>query len=268
MPALADLKGEGSPPVARQRAHVESGPPSAAGRRYRIIALIAVVIVLLVAGFVFQQRVREVIQTFLRWTGDLGPVGAVVFGAVYVLATVLMMPGALLTLGAGLLFGVLWGTVTVSIASTAGAALAFLVGRFVARGWVASKVSARPNFQAIDRAVGREGFKIVLLTRLSPVFPFNLLNYAYGLTAVRFRPYVLASWIGMLPATVLYVYLGSLARSVAAVAAGRERTTVDYVFYGVGLVVTVVVVVLVTRVARKALKNALPGAAQQAERRD
>jgi uncharacterized membrane protein YdjX (TVP38/TMEM64 family) len=154
----------------------------------------------------------------------------------------------------------------VSVASTTGAALAFLVGRFLARDWVASKVSGREKFQAIDRAVQKEGFKIVLLTRLSPIFPFNLLNYGYGLTGVSFRSYVLASWIGMLPGTVMYVYFGSLARNVAAVAAGREKTTLEYVFYGLGLLVTVAVVVLVTRAARGALRDELSEPAEASRR--
>jgi len=236
-------------------------------KHWRMIALAVVVMALLTVGIVFQQQVREVLEALVKWTRDLGAVGAVVFGVAYALVTVLMMPGSILTMGAGLLFGVLWGTVTVSIASTTGAAMAFLVGRFVARDWVASKVSGRPKFQAIDRAVGRQGFKIVLLTRLSPIFPFNLLNYAYGLTGVKFWSYVLASWIGMLPGTLMYVYFGSLARNVAAVATGREKTTIDYVFYGIGLVVTVAVV-LVTRVAGNALKSELPEAAEQAEQED
>jgi uncharacterized membrane protein YdjX (TVP38/TMEM64 family) len=252
------------------RANESQTPRSVQSRasRRKIIALAVSVLALLAAGIVYQQQVREVLEAFVTWTRDLGPVGAVVFGAAYALATVLMMPGSVLTLGAGLLFGVVWGAVTVSIASTTGAALAFLVGRFLARDWVASKVSGRPKFQAIDRAVGREGFKIVLLTRLSPIFPFNLLNYGYGLTGVKFWPYMLASWVGMLPGTIMYVYFGSLARNVAAVAAGREKTTADYIFYGIGLIVTVAVVVLVTRVARKALKNALPEPPDQTQQED
>lgn len=240
-----------------------SGNP---GRFWRLIALAGMVLVLLAAGMVFQQRLREVLEGVLRWMQDLGAIGALVFGVVYVLATILMVPGSILTLGAGLLFGVFWGTVTVSVASTIGASLAFLAGRFLARDWIAAKVAGKARFEAIDRAVGREGFRIVLLTRLSPIFPYNLLNYGYGLTGVDFWRYVLASWIGMLPGTVLYVYFGSLARNAAAIAAGREKTLADYIFFGVGLVVAVAVVVLVTRVARKALKNALSEAANQSDR--
>ena len=94
-------------------------------------------------------------------------------------------------------------------------------GRTLARGFIEAKISHNPRFRAIDQAVKHEGFKIVLLTRLSPVFPFNLLNYAFGLTPVSLRDYFLASWIGMLPGTVMYVYLGSAAKNLADLAAGK-----------------------------------------------
>lgn len=187
----------------------------------------------------------------------IGPWGAVVLGAAYVPASVLFVPGSLLTLGAGFLFGVTLGTVVVSVGSTLGATAAFLVGRTIARRSVASRVEANAKFRAIDRAVGREGFKIVLLTRLSPIFPFNLLNYAYGITDVRLGSYVLASWIGMLPGTVLYVYLGSAAQNLAALGAGRiEGGATRQILFAAGLLATIAVTVYVTRVARRALNEA------------
>jgi uncharacterized membrane protein YdjX (TVP38/TMEM64 family) len=180
----------------------------------------------------------------------------VVFVIFYVAACVLFIPGSLLTLGAGVLFGVAEGSVLVSIASTAGATCAFLIGRYFARDWIASKLAARPAFRPIDEAVAREGWKIVGLTRLSPVFPFNLLNYAFGLTRVRLRDYVLASWVGMMPGTVLYVYVGSLAGSLASVGqGGRVRTPAEWALYLVGLAATLGVTVFVTRLARKALQE-------------
>jgi uncharacterized membrane protein YdjX (TVP38/TMEM64 family) len=119
-------------------------------------------------------------------------------------------------------------------------------------------VARSPAFAAIDRAVEREGFKIVLLTRLSPIFPYNLLNYAYGLTRVSLRDYVLASWIGMMPAALLYVYLGSAAKSLADLAAGRiERTPAQGVLFAAGLFATVIVTVYVARLARRELKKAV-----------
>lgn len=174
--------------------------------------------------------------------------------ALYVLATVLFLPGWILTLGAGAVFGVIKGSILVSIGATLGATAAFLIGRHLARGWVASKTAGNPRFEAIDAAVAREGWKIVGLTRLSPAFPFNLLNYAFGLTRVSLRDYVLASWIGMMPGTVMYVYLGSLAGDLATLGSGRaSRTPAEWGLYVVGLLATVGVTVYVTRIARAAL---------------
>src|SRR4029434_5373395 len=116
-----------------------------------------------------------------------------------------------LTRGAGVVFGVLRGSIIASIAAALGAASAFLVSRYLARAWVARKIERNPKFKAIDEAVAKEGWKIVILTRLSPVFPFNVMNYTFGLTRVSFWEYFFASWIGMMPGTVLYVYVGSLA---------------------------------------------------------
>ncbi len=183
-------------------AETEAKGKSRAGL-YRLIAL-----ALIIAGLIVAVRVlpvRSWLNAVLRWTEELGVWGPVFVAAFYLAACVLFLPGSVITMGAGFLFGVVKGTITVSIGSTLGACLAFLVGRFVARKAVERKVADSPKFGAIDHAVGEQGFKIVLLTRLSPIFPFNLLNYAYGLTRVRFGHYALGSWIGMLPGTVMYV---------------------------------------------------------------
>ena len=162
----------------------------------------------------------------------------------------MFIPGSVLTLGAGAVFGVVLGSVYVSIRATLGATAAFLVGRYLARDAIARKIEKNEKFTTIDRAVAAEGWKIVFLTRLSPVFPFTLLNYAFGLTKVRLSHYVVASWIGMIPGTVMYVYLGSLVK----VSAGqRQRTTGEWLLYGVGLLATIVVTVFVTRIAKRAL---------------
>jgi len=187
----------------------------------------------------------------------LGGWGPVVFAALYVAACVLMVPGSALTLGAGLLFGVVVGTITVSIASMLGACAAFALGRTFAREWVAGKVAGHPRFAAIDAAVGEEGFKIVLLTRLSPVFPFNLLNYALGLTRVSFRSYALASWVGMLPATILVVTIGSSLGSIARITAERaDKTAAERIFFWAGLAAALIAVIFVGRVAKRALTRA------------
>lgn len=220
------------------------------------IILAVCVLALVMVALIWVLPVNSYLAALLKWTESLGFWGPFVVISAYIIATVLFLPGSVLTLGAGFLFGVLMGTVWASIGSTLGAAAAFLVGRTVARDWVAGKVSGKPKFAAIDEAVGEEGAKIVFLTRLSPVFPFNLLNYAFGLTRVPFRHYFFASWIGMLPGTVMYVYLGSAARSLAQIAAGRvESGPAQRIFFWIGLAATVVVAVLVTRIARRALKD-------------
>ncbi|NQT15383.1 MAG: TVP38/TMEM64 family protein [Planctomycetes bacterium] len=201
---------------------------------------------------------RDYLTLLLHWAGDLGPWGPLLLVTVYVVACLFLLPGSLLTLGAGFLFGVVWGTVAASLGSTLGATAAFLAGRTLARRRVEQKVAGYPKFQAVDRAVKEQGFKIVLLMRLSPLFPFNVLNYALGLTSVKLRDYVLASWIGMFPATLMYVYLGSAAKSVADLALGQSETgAAQQALLGVGLVATILVTVLVTRVAKRALDEAV-----------
>lgn len=198
--------------------------------------------------------IQELLGRALDSVGGLGPWGPVLFIAIYVAATVLFIPGSVLTLGAGAVFGVALGSFYVSMASTLGATCAFLIGRHLARDAIGRRISGNARFTAMDRAVSREGWKIVGLTRLSPVFPFTLLNYAFGLTNISLRDYVLASWIGMLPGTVMYVYLGSLAQAAAG---GRSRSTGEWLLYGVGLLATVVVTLYVTRLARRTLANRL-----------
>ncbi|MHC5212028.1 MAG: TVP38/TMEM64 family protein [Planctomycetota bacterium] len=195
----------------------------------------------------------------VEWIRGAGGAGVAVFALTYALATVLFLPGSLLTLGAGFAYGPLAGTLLVSPVSVVGATAAFLLGRSVARGWIARRVSGNPRFAAIDEAIGTSGFKIVLLLRLSPVFPFNLLNYSLGLTRVRLRDYLLASFIGMLPGTFLYVYLGSLVTSAAEILGGRTPDAGPWgrvLFFG-GLVATLAVTVLITRTARQALDRSL-----------
>jgi uncharacterized membrane protein YdjX (TVP38/TMEM64 family) len=201
---------------------------------------------------------QELLRNALEWVNGLGSLGAIAFITIYLLATVAFLPGSILTLGAGVVFGVVWGALYVFVGATLGATAAFLVGRYLARGWISRKIAGNANFRAIDEAVGKEGFKIVLLTRLSPVFPFNLLNYAYGVTGVSLRDYFLAS-VGMIPGTIMYVYIGSLAGSIATLGTGTQPTNagLQWVIRILGFVATIAVTVYVTRVARKALAEAV-----------
>ncbi|NJK41716.1 MAG: TVP38/TMEM64 family protein [Acaryochloridaceae cyanobacterium SU_2_1] len=206
-----------------------------------------------------QQFLQQLLLDALEWVKALGPVGAIAFIGIYIVATVAFVPGSLLTLGAGVVFGVIQGSILVFVGATIGATLAFLVGRYLARGWISQKIAGNDKFAAIDRAVGKEGFKIVFLTRLSPIFPFNLLNYGMGITGVSLRDYFLAS-VGMIPGTMMYVYLGSLAGNIATLGTGDQpsNATITWAIRIIGFIATALVTVYVTKVARKALANAVP----------
>jgi uncharacterized membrane protein YdjX (TVP38/TMEM64 family) len=169
------------------------------------------------------------------WISGLGIGGPIVLALIYIVATVLFVPGTILTLAAGAIFGIAVGTVTVSIGSTLGASVAFLIARYVARDKVAEMAHGNRHFGAIDRAIDEGGWRIVGLLRLSPAIPFNLQNYLYGLTPVRFWPCVLTSWLAMLPGTFLYVYIGHVPD--AAVGGQRERSPMEWAMLAVGLTV-------------------------------
>jgi uncharacterized membrane protein YdjX (TVP38/TMEM64 family) len=197
---------------------------------------------------------QDLLRNALAWIDSLGIAGGLAFIFIYVVSTVAFLPGSVLTLGAGVVFGVGLGSIYVFVGATIGAIAAFLVGRYLAREWISKKIAGNQKFAAIDKAVAREGFKIVLLTRLSPIFPFNLLNYALGVTGVSLKDYALGS-VGMIPGTVMYVYIGSLAGDLARVGGENQPTdpAVQWAIRIIGFIATVAVTVYVTRVARRAL---------------
>ena len=217
----------------------------------RIGIAIAALALLLFAG----REAAGYLPGFIGWIDGLGFWGPAVFIAGYAAATVAFVPGAPLTLAAGAIFGLSKGVPVVFIGASVGATLAFLVARYAARSWVETRLALNGKFAAIDEAVGEHGLKIVALLRLSPIFPFNALNYVLGLTKVRMRDYVIAH-IGMLPGTLLYVYYGKLAGDVAALAGGATQRGAGYwVVLVLGLIATLGVTTIVTRIARRALKE-------------
>ena len=194
----------------------------------------------------------------LPWIESLGIAGAIAFMVIYVIATVAFLPGSVLTLAGGAIFGLFWGSIYVFLGATIGATCAFLVGRYLARGWISQKIAGNEKFAAIDRAVGDEGLKIVFLTRLSPIFPFNLLNYGLGVTGVSLKDYVLAS-VGMIPGTIMYVYFGSLGNinTICNGGGANANPTAQWAIRIVGLIATVAVTLYVTKIARKALDKSI-----------
>jgi uncharacterized membrane protein YdjX (TVP38/TMEM64 family) len=225
-------------------------------RSWGKIVLYAVIAAVVVAALLlFGRQAGQYVPRFAQWVESLGVWGPIVFILGYMVATVAFVPGVILTLAAGAIFGLLKGTLYTFAGATLGASAAFLVARYAARRAIEKRIEGNPRFAAIDKAVAKQGLKIVALLRLSPVFPFNLLNYALGLTQVRFLHYLLACF-AMLPGTLLYVYYGHAAGSLAEAAGGHiQKGPAYWVSLGIGLAATLAVTVLITRVASKALKE-------------
>lgn len=248
-------------PSDTSEASLEVGSPKRLKARLSLIGKALAGLVVLVALLLLAKRAGGYVPAFAEWVDGLGLWGALLFVLGYALATVAFVPGSLLTLASGAIFGIAKGTLLVFLGATLGATLAFLIARYVARAAIERRVAKNPRFQAIDQAVGKEGRKIVFLLRLSPVFPFVLLNYGLGLTRVRLLDYVIAS-IGMLPGSLLYVYYGKLAGDVATLASGSsaqsERGWQHYAVLGLGVLATLAVTTVVTRLASRALRQIEP----------
>lgn len=242
----------------------------------KLVLATVLALVLLATPLVFP--VKDWFLAFLEALRGFGIGGLAILVVAYIVACVFMLPGAILTLGAGFMGATLWpenfglallgGGVAASTGATLGATAAFLLGRTVLRDVAAKRIEGSARFRALDDAIGKNGFKMVFLVRLSPAFPFNILNYALGLTKVRLRDYVLASWIGMIPGMLLYVYLGATAQSLAAATGGaREKTPQEYAILAIGLAATIAVVWFVTRTAKRAFNDAVDdGSAEDDER--
>ena len=204
--------------------------------------------------------IDRAVQAVNAWVESLGFWGPLAFGLVYILATILLLPASALGLAAGAVFGLVVGTITVSLASTIGAGSAFLIARYFAREKMAAIARRNPKFNAVDRAIGEGGWKIVALLRLSPAVPFNVQNYLYGVTRIHFWTCFFTSWIAMMPGTFMYVYLGHVGGQGLAAASGTapSRGIGEWVILGMGLLATVAVTVYVSRVARAAIARSAP----------
>ncbi|KAK4794565.1 hypothetical protein SAY86_012559 [Trapa natans] len=227
------------------------------GSAIRIVLLISLVGAVIVACFTLP--VEKILKDFLIWVErDLGPWGPFVLAIAYIPLTILAVPASILTLGGGYLFGLPVGFVADSIGATIGAGAAFLLGRTIGKSFVVSKLKDYPQFRSIALAIHRSGFKIVLLLRLVPLLPFNMLNYLLSVTPVTVGQYMLASWIGMMPITFALVYVGTTLKDLSDVTHGwGEFSTTRWVLMSLGFVVSGVLIFCVTRVAKAALMKAL-----------
>ena len=228
----------------------ESKPAAMSPWQWALGAVVIAAIAALVAGW-FLLPIEEWSDAFQAWIKGLGPWGWLIFAVVYIVGTVLLVPGSVLTFAAGLAFGLAIGFPLVLVSATIGATLAFLVARYLAHDKVESLMQDWPKFKAIRSAVGEGGWKVVALLRLSPVLPFNLQNYFYGITDLKLREYVVATFFGIMPGTLLNVYVGAIGKA----ASGDDGSTLKWGFFAVGLVATVVVAVVVTKKATAKLKE-------------
>ena len=237
-------------------------PPntSMVNSRWSLVGKVALAAAGLALLLFLGRQLGAYVPQFAAWVDTLGFWGPLVFILGYAAATVGFVPGLILTLAAGAIFGLARGTLYVFVGATLGSTLSFLIARYFARGAIERRLEKMPKFAVIDNACSREGLKIVCLLRLSPLFPYNLLNYSLGLTRVRLRDYVIAA-VAMIPGTFLYVYYGKVLGSLAAVAGGAEveRGAGYWVVLGVGLLATLVVTTYVTRIARRALAQEAEG---------
>ncbi|KAL4642596.1 hypothetical protein ACB092_02G031100 [Castanea dentata] len=227
------------------------------GSALRITLLFLLLAAVVTACFTFP--IEKILKNFLLWVEqDLGPWGPLVLAVAYIPLTVLAVPASVLTLGGGYLFGLPVGFVADSIGASIGAGAAFLLGRTIGRSFVISKLKDYPQFRSIAIAIHASGFKIVLLLRLVPLLPFNMLNYLLSVTPVPLGEYMLASWLGMMPITLALVYVGTTLKDLSDVTHGwSEFSKTRLAFIILGLAVSVVLMVCVTKVAKAALEKAL-----------
>ncbi|KVH88817.1 uncharacterized protein LOC112501634 [Cynara cardunculus var. scolymus] len=208
-------------------------------------------------GYIYRDQINVFLSQFSSFIEGYGPAGYALFVAVYAGLEVLAIPAIPLTMSAGLLFGPLTGTILVSISGTIAASVAFLIARYFARERILKMVEGNKKFLAIDKAIGENAFRVVTLLRLSPLLPFSLGNYLYGLTSVKFVPYVLGSWLGMLPGTWAYVSAGAFGRAIIQEESnvGLAGGSNQLVTLGVGLLATALAATYVTRLAKDAMED-------------
>jgi uncharacterized membrane protein YdjX (TVP38/TMEM64 family) len=216
--------------------------------------IVAILIVITLSILSVVLPVKGWIREFIGWVQHLGPAGVIVFIIAYAVATVLFLPGWIFTVSAGLIYGIVGGTLVALTGAVIGASLAFLVARYLLRQNIEELTRKNPRFRAIDEAIGKNGWKIIGLLRLSPLIPFNLSNYFYGITSTSFIAYVAVSAIGMIPGTLLYAYLGAIGQ--AGISGGASaHSKWQYVLLAIGLVATIAVTILVSRIAKNALRK-------------
>lgn len=224
----------------------------------RIVTLI-VVFALIIAFLVVSEAPGEAVLSIMRRGTEVEPCPQCIYVIVYAVAAVLLIPGSILTLAAGFFYGAFAGALLATTGATIGATVAMLIARFILGEPIRRKLRGKKILKRLDALSGRrDDWVLVLLLRLSPLFPFNLLNYAFGLTKVRVTRYIAASWVGMLPGAFMYAYFGSLLGTFADAATGAEqapRSPLKWGLYVLGFMATAAVVVFVSKRARRTVEE-------------
>jgi len=191
-------------------------------------------------------------QRVMGW----GVWSAICYPILYACCNVLLLPGGILSIGGGFFFGLWWGFLIVLIGNVAGAAISFLIGRTVGRRWLLRPLERSKSLHALEPAVEREGWKLILLSQLHPLFPSSLMNYLYGLTKIRFRTCMIWIAIGQAPGLFLYAYLGTLGQLGLRLARGQTHPRMyEYWVWGGGLLISLAILVLMGRIALRVLRN-------------
>ncbi|GAB4813830.1 hypothetical protein N2152v2_000876 [Parachlorella kessleri] len=241
-----------SSPAGEGNGKSSSGSSGVSGKLLASVGLAGGLAVLVGSGFFFKDQIVAFLDYFITLVDNCGPLGYLAYIAVYTGLEVLAVPAIPLTMTAGAIFGVVPGTAVVSVAGTMACTISFLIARYVARDKIQEIEKAHPRFAAIDRAIGRDSFRVVTLLRLSPLLPLAASNYLYGLTSVELAPYVLGSWLGMLPGTFAYVSAGTYGKALLGLD-GAESSPVPIWQVALGLGLTAFAVYYVGRLASQAI---------------
>lgn len=262
VPLAGDVEGETNDSADTDNVNTEETKSSCLQRSAIALFLLAFIVFVVLDSTIGQGWVGSAVDSFLEWIEENPVPGIFVFVVVYFVATVFFVPGSILTLGAGFVFanafglgaGVVLGSLAVFVGASAGALASFVLGRFLLRDWVSGLAAKYALFEALDNALAEKGFRIMVLLRLSPIIPFNALNYIAGVTAIGFWQYTIAMF-AILPGTVLYVFLGASAGSLADSGMGNEDTTVTLIVIVVGVVLGVGAVALTSYYAKQELNK-------------
>lgn len=215
--------------------------------------VIAATVAIFASAYAFLP-IGDWLHSFQTWVQAYGPVGWVIFVVVYALTAFFLIPASILSIGAGVAYG-LWGFPLVVIGASLGSALSFLAARYVFHDRVQEKITHYPRFRAVNEAIRDEGWKVVILLRLSPALPFSLQNWFLGLTPVGFWPSQIATFFGIMPGTLLYIWVSSLGGEAAAGNLSSDTSLARYLVLGLGLLATLVVTVVITRKAQQKLRE-------------